>query len=194
MDNTVFKIKPGYQSRPANNVGFYSPDAERAQYNVYQYAARIARAAKVESVMDWGCGTGGKLIKLLGQYKTIGVDVPECIARVKERMPERKWVIPPVPVVADLVLCADVIEHLEDPRELLQQVKVGQWRHFVISTPERDLVRGKSHMGPPTNKWHAREWNRAEFTDFLRQELGVEPKTVVLGKWNLVAHLERIGG
>ena len=193
IDDPIYRIKPGYVSRPANNKGFFSPDAERAQLNVYRYAHKLARgmSPKIETVLDWGCGTGGKLVRVFGHLQTLGVDVPECIARVKKKRPDREWCSPPVSIVADLVLCVDVIEHLDDPRDLLKQIKEGDWRLLVISTPERDRVRGKRSMGPPTNRWHVREWNRSEFKAFLQQELGVQPRTVVLGRWNLVARVER---
>jgi hypothetical protein len=37
---------------------------------------------------------------------------------------------------------------------------------IIISTPERDIVRGKSNMQSP-NKDHVREWNEDEFRQYL---------------------------
>jgi hypothetical protein len=38
----------------------------------------------------------------------------------------------------------------------------------LVSTPERDLVRGVQDEGPPANPHHVREWNRTEFGSMLR--------------------------
>jgi hypothetical protein len=43
-----------------------------------------------------------------------------------------------------------------------------QRTQVVLSTPERDLRRGRDHMGPPDNSSHVREWNAAEFSAYLQ--------------------------
>ena len=37
--------------------------------------------------------------------------------------------------------------------------------YLIISTPERELLRGKNNLAP--GKYHVREWNKEEFTNFL---------------------------
>lgn len=190
MDNSQFKIKPGYRSRPACNANLTATD--RAQRNVYQFAQCIERNdANVKSVLDWGCGSGQKLVHFFGHLDTLGVDVDYRLPTLQARYLDRQWGIAPVPIDADLVFCADVIEHLEEPGEFLRDLKSGRWRHCIISTPERDRCRGKRDMGPPLNKWHTREWNETEFATFLTAELNIKPTTTVLGEYNLVAHLMR---
>lgn len=195
IDQRVFKIKRGYRSRRAKNKNLRTTD--HAQRKVYNWAANMCKRNKTgtRSVIDLGTGTGFKLIRYFGKCDTLGIDVEYRMQNLRGRYPERKWaaydVMNPVPVVADLVLCVDVIEHVQDPRRLLDSIMAGTWDHCVISTPERDIVRGKKDKGPPKNRWHVREWNEAEFAAFLHDHTGLKVRTHVLGRYNLVAHLVR---
>jgi SAM-dependent methyltransferase len=193
-------IRPGYRSRPARNDNLTTTDG--AQRCVYQHAAKIAAAdPQVKTVLDWGCGTGAKLVEMFGQYQTLGVDVDYRLPTLRARFPDRAWGVVPVAVDADLVLCVDVIEHLDDPAELLRSIAAGRWRHLVISTPERNRVarhkyrsrkaRHQERNGPPMNRWHAREWTADEFAALLRHELGATAEIVILRRWNTVAHVVR---
>jgi 2-polyprenyl-3-methyl-5-hydroxy-6-metoxy-1,4-benzoquinol methylase len=69
-----------------------------------------------------------------------------------------------------VIVAVDVIEHLAEPDHLLNYVK----RHateetlIIISTPDRDLVRGFDNFGPPWNVTHVREWNQKEFKQYFK--------------------------
>jgi SAM-dependent methyltransferase len=195
-----FCIRPGYKSRKARNDNLTTTDG--AQRCVYQHALKIAAAdPQVKTVLDWGCGSGAKLVEMFGRYQTLGVDVDYRLKTLQARFPDRAWGVVPVAVDADLVLCVDVIEHLDDPAELLRTIAAGRWRHLVISTPDRDRVarhkyrtrkaRRRQRNGPPMNRWHAREWTADEFAAFLRHELGATAEIVILRRWNMVAHVVR---
>lgn len=66
-------------------------------------------------------------------------------------------------------MCSDVIEHLSDPTGLL--TTLGECLKYapvaIVTTPERDLVRGMCDMGPPANPAHVREWNQVELLHLL---------------------------
>lgn len=194
-------LPSSYRSRPAHNANLTTTD--QAQLAVYQAAKRIADAdPSVRTVLDWGCGSGYKLVQLFGAYDTLGVDVDYRLPVLQARYPDRRWAVVPVPACADVILCVDVIEHVQDPAALLRHFAAGTWRHLVISTPERELVarhkyrrsrskRLRQLSGPPMNRWHTREWTAAEFARFIRRELGIKPEIQVLRRWNLVATCHR---
>jgi hypothetical protein len=193
-------LKPGYVSRRATNADLATTD--HAQRAVYEFARKIADADhRVQSVLDWGCGSGWKLVDLFGHLDTLGADVDYRLPTLLQRFPGRRWEVCPVPVDAGLVMCVDVIEHVDDPTELLRTFSAGRWRHLVISTPEREMVAQRkcktaSHQkqqrnGPPRNRWHAREWTSSEFAALVFRELSIRPKIQLLGRWNLVAHVHR---
>ena len=68
----------------------------------------------------------------------------------------------------DIIICADVIEHLMNPDRLLNIIKKLSTPETltILSTPERDNVRGR-HCTRPGNQYHVREWNRTEFRHYL---------------------------
>jgi hypothetical protein len=183
-----YEIRDGYRCRAENNRGISVPD--NAQRNVYQFAASIP---DVQSVIDWGTGSGAKLVELFADRQTIGVDVAEKVAAARARFPKHNWRVLPSEIDCDLLIVADVIEHLADPIELIKVIDAGRWRHCVISTPERDLARSVNDLGPPKNPRHVREWNTGEFVRFIRkQQLGKIESVRVLGEYNLVVHLLRL--
>ncbi len=44
---------------------------------------------------------------------------------------------------------------------------IADLQYLVISTPDRDILRGENDFGPPRNMTHMREWNGKEFKNFI---------------------------
>ena len=72
---------------------------------------------------------------------------------------------------ADLVICADVIEHLDDPTILLELLRAAAKPNspILISTPCRDRLLGPEALRP-SNPEHVREWTDEELSVWLRSE------------------------
>lgn len=188
-------LPAAYRSRPANNAGFEPPPA--GMEPVYKWIAKaVAWDRSIRTVLDWGCGSGAMLLKFFGHLDTLGVDVAWRLPALKSRWPNRRWTACDVPADADLVLCVDVIEHLDDPLDLLQRFAAGRWRHLVITTPDRALVarykgrtrarRKQQLLGPPLNVRHTREWTASEFAQLLTREIR-PPQIVTIGRFNVIA-------
>ena len=125
MKNAELCLPPGYKIRPANNDGFQPPDA--AMEPVYRWIVRrFAGDASIRSVLDWGCGSGAMLVKHFGDRRTVGVDVDWRLPSLRKRWPGREWQGLGVKADADLVMCVDVIEHVDDPVAMLQTFAVGR--------------------------------------------------------------------
>jgi SAM-dependent methyltransferase len=170
-------LKEGYRERPAPE---YFVDFERkieGQPHVYPIAADLARRLGCRKIIDIGCGYSRKLVVLHPEFEIVGLDFGPNIDHCREHYPFGTWIswdiehepLPELDAAGSVVVCADVIEHLVDPqillvhlRTLLEQAATG-----LLSTPERDLIHGEDHYGPPPNRCHAREWNMAEFEAFL---------------------------
>ncbi|HEX8456860.1 MAG TPA: glycosyltransferase family 2 protein [Pyrinomonadaceae bacterium] len=117
------------------------------------------------------------------RFEVIGVDFGDNLRGCRERYPFGRWIewdleqdglleLEPETVASAIVICSDVIEHLVDPTNLLANLRalVARAPAAILTTPERDLVRGASHTGPPQNPSHVREWNLAELKALLRAE------------------------
>lgn len=144
------------------------------QLEVYLLALKILKQnPKWKSVIDIGCGSGYKLIKYFGDYETVGVDLPVAMKSLYKRYPDRDWREPSPCLFAscspDILICSDAIEHIEEPDQfLLELLHLSTVKKFIISTPDRVLVRGPKDMGPPANPAHYREWTMAEFKQYLQ--------------------------
>ena len=181
-------LPAGYQENPPNTAdvdgaGYWDDpvetrvrNARRYQDRVYRYAARLARQRSPRLVVDIGCGTGANLVHRVGTVTkaTLGVDQPSAIALAERSYPDRRWLAADLrseavwaelgAFPADLVICADVIEHVDDPRELLRRLHAlaGPDGAVVLSTPDRARVEDAPALGPPRNVRHVREWTEPE--------------------------------
>jgi len=147
------------------------------QLEVYKYARELCDLYGFSSVCDIGCGSAYKLMTFFSDMSVTGVDVPETCEWLRRKYPQVPWIaadfhtVPNFPV--DLVIAADVIEHLPDPNELLMYIKRISPKMIVLSTPERNLLCRGTHNGPPSNPAHIREWNFTEFQAYLEDHFEV---------------------
>jgi hypothetical protein len=179
--NNNYFIKPGYICRST-----YVPDnhahngIDPAQEEVYQEAYAIARECGAQTIGDIGCGSAYKLLKYFSSYKTIGFEVDPNFAYLKSYYPERTWIYGNFNSTLDLpffdvIICADVVEHLVNPDDLLNWIQRLNFKYLVISTPDRDklplyqIPPEQSQSGPPVNPYHIREWSFAEFEEYVSQ-------------------------
>lgn len=151
----------------------------RYQDPVYRWAARLVTAGR-SRVLDVGCGSGDKLVRRVGDRadEWLGVDQESGIAAARQRWGAHpangRWLAADLSLDdtwqdlcsfgADLVICADVIEHLDDPVELLQRLRgaVRPGGRVLLSTPDRSRLEGRDPIGPPLNPRHVREWAAPE--------------------------------
>ena len=173
-------IKPGYQSNP--DPTFYDDSLEDSllyQVQVYQHAAALVQEQRHQSVLDIGCGLGTKLVRYVGPHcgDITGVDTWQSIKQCQRLHQMGTWLVGDLEDpdfgldrTFDLIISADVIEHLMHPDHLLTLAQrcSHERSQIVLSTPERDLRRGVQDMGPPANPAHVREWNSAEFSAYLK--------------------------
>jgi predicted TPR repeat methyltransferase len=153
----------------------------RHQYGVYTAARRIAQDIGARVVVDIGCGPATKLVRLFDEgFELYGIDQPPAIELCRsmgipgrylsEDLENPTTAIKEFVEAADLVICADVIEHLGDPTALLRYVQglVNDDSRVVFSTPDRDALAGPQSTRP-SNSAHVREWSFTEFRSYLEQ-------------------------
>jgi 2-polyprenyl-3-methyl-5-hydroxy-6-metoxy-1,4-benzoquinol methylase len=172
-----YGIKQGYRHRLDNAFYDDTPNKDEFQRQVYETAAALAKEIGASQVADVGCGSGFKLIKNFPDTPTIGFDLEPTVSFLRGSYPERRWEIcnfndnvKPV----DLVICSDVIEHIPDPDSLMNFLAKMVRKRLVLSTPERRMVYGWSHSGPPANPAHCREWTTKELRSYASRWFVVE--------------------
>lgn len=182
-------LPAGYQSRSTavtrdheGSEAYWSPqriaDSARYQHHVYAWAARLIRANRLTSVLDVGCGTAIKLRNLIAPVCSDieCVDQESAIALARSLGPPgARYTVadlerPPAAHRSfDLIICADVIEHLLNPDQLLEFLRGCAHREtfVLLSTPDRDRRRGRDCRAS-TKPEHVREWAASEFLRYLR--------------------------
>lgn len=151
------------------------------QAGVYDLAQALLPNGPDVCLIDVGCGPGVKLSRIARKRpatRIVGIDRTSAVTYCRAQHTFGEWVAADLndpasvgDVRGDVVVCADVIEHLEHPDRLLQflrQVTKPQGR-IVISTPERELMHGPDcHTSP--NPEHVREWTQSEFVAFVSSQ------------------------
>ena len=140
-----------------------------------EHLARYWLAADLASgldVLDAGCGVGygAEMIARAGASRVVGIDLaPEAIAAASERAGEvaafQVGDVRDLPFDEgsfDLVVCFEVLEHLEDPEPAITALK-GVLREdglLIVSSPNRGVY-------PPGNPHHLHEFTLEELRDAL---------------------------
>jgi hypothetical protein len=150
------------------------------QPEVYAHAATIAAALGATQLIDFGCGTAGKLVRFAKRFEIIGIDYGPNIEWCRQSYDFGTWIEhdfdAPAAVAVDfarsIVICSDVIEHVRHPDVLAGKLRAALDQGalaVLISSPEREVTHGLWHDGPPPNVAHVREWTIRELATFLRR-------------------------
>ncbi|MBI9061920.1 MAG: methyltransferase domain-containing protein [Marinilabiliaceae bacterium] len=181
--SSQYCIKKGYKHRTSYRYYDNTPCSDEWQNEIYIEACRFAKENNLNKVIDIGCGSAFKLLKHFSDFETIGVDVPETYNFLQKKYPQEKWLstadIEASELTGDLIICSDVIEHVEDPNKIIEQIKqIKNIKFIFISTPERNILNGCYHYGPPRNPHHLREWSGWEFRNFISQHFNILSHTI----------------
>jgi len=150
------------------------------QDKVYELFRKVINECEINepTISDIGAGSGYKLEKWLPEFtgnRLIGYDLEPTVNILKKKYPNKNWLVSDFesnPKKVDLVICADVIEHVMNPDKLMQYILKMNPEHLVISTPDRNLLvqlLQRDNNGPPKNPYHVREWAFDEFSIYISQ-------------------------
>jgi len=164
-------IHDGYRHRSEAIYFADTQNTDQWQKEVYRFAREVFDQKHLTAVCDVGCGSAYKLITYFRGANVVGLDVAKTCEWLKTKYPRQTWMeldFKTTPQLsADLVIAADVIEHVLDPNELLSYIASLNPKYVVLSTPDRNLLRSGTHSGPPHNPAHIREWSFSQFEAYI---------------------------
>jgi len=148
----------------------YFPDSIVREHEArYRWAARYVAG---KSVLDVGCGTGYgcSLLSHCGAKRVIGVDISFPALEYAKRCQIQGLVganvirLPFGSSTFDVVTCFEVIEHIADQSELLEEMKrvLRTGGVVVLSTPNRNRTSGN-------NPYHVKELLLSELLALTRK-------------------------
>ena len=159
---------------------------DQFQKEVYVFCKDFMKNNNLQTVVDIGCGSGYKLVTILNEFNTIGVETEPCYSFLKSKYPHLKWLLSGEKersfrlhdelYNSDVIICSDVIEHIVDPNILVEYLLSLKAKYYIISTPCREVLcnnpkfsndYGSSFHGPPINPAHVREWTMPEFKQYM---------------------------
>ena len=201
-------IREDYKTN-LDKEGWISPyfdtdfNADNFQVESYRYLANKVKTYNSNSLLDIGCGFATKLVKFVYPHcrDITGIDTRGTIDVCNKRYNIGTWFADDIENPSlklhrtyDVVSAIDVIEHLNDPDKLFDYIErfchPNTW--IIISTPDRDVIRSKSELGPPENRSHIREWNIYEFTMYVKgrfeiiEIVSTENSTLSKAKGNII--------
>jgi len=179
-DKSSYCIVQGYVERQ-NNSHFVDTFTDEWQDEVYAHAYNLASVGNFTKIVDVGCGSGYKLMKYFrwSGNGTIGLELEPTLSFLRKNYQSFQWyavnetISIHTRVDVDLLMSADVIEHVVDPNTFMNFILSFNAKLYVLSSPERVSCRGASSLGPPENVHHVREWSRSEFVSYVGQFLRV---------------------
>lgn len=143
-----------------------------------------------ESVLDVGAGEGFTL-EMLRKNKIAkeleGIEyMDEAIQLGKKLHPKvkiKKGDIYKLPYKAntfDLVICTEVLEHLDEPQKALEELKRVAKKYLIISVPNEPLftvqriLRGKNVLKLGAHPEHIQHWTPNKFEKFVAALLKID--------------------
>ncbi len=163
--------------------------------NFYNSLIKVVTPLHVKNVLDVGCGEGFSLNKLnennIGE-KLEGIDYSkEAISIGKKLFPNLSlkqgniYDLPYKDNTFDLVLCTEVLEHLENPKKGLQEIVRVSKKYILVSVPNEpffmmsNFLRGKNVIRFGNDPEHIQHWTILSFLRLMRKH-GVRIKMVRL--------------
>jgi ubiquinone/menaquinone biosynthesis C-methylase UbiE len=158
--------------------------------NFFRNLTNLTAAKKVESILDVGCGEGFTLNRL--KEKGIGKKL-EGIEYLKAAIELGHKTYPDINIKQgniynlpykdnsfDLVLCTEVLEHLDKPEDGLRELVRVSKKYLVISVPNEpffmlaQLVRGKNWSRFGNDIEHINHWTMLGFPKFVKKNAKIK--------------------
>lgn len=162
----------------------------------------LVKLTQARHVLDVGCGEG-YLLKFLNDqindWCLEGLDISEeLISKAKQKAPSLNLNVQDIYNCGysdgsfDLVLCTEMLEHLEYPKKALSEIRRLTNRWAILSVPNEplfaisNLLAGRDILRLGNNKGHCNRWSAKSFVGLVSRHFRIScvykpfPWTIVL--------------
>jgi len=153
--------------------------------NFYSSLISLVKSLRPDSILDAGCGEGFTMEKLSksGVGKKIeGIEyAKEAISFGKKLFPNLTfkegsvYELPYQDSSFDLVVCTEVLEHLDEPTKALKEMLRVSKKYLIISVPNEpffmlsNFLRGKNLLRFGNDEGHINHWHILSLKNYLNQ-------------------------
>jgi len=148
--------------------------------NFFETLFSLIKNLKIETVLDVGCGEGFTLNKLKENKigKTYeGIDYSkEAIALGRKAYPDLHifegniYDLKYKDNSFDLVICSEVVEHLENPQKALKELLRVSKKYVLLSVPNEPWFWLSNYTQWGIDIGHINKWSRNQFLKFIKLE------------------------
>lgn len=178
-------------SYKSSNLDKYMSSNPLKRYFINRFLndlVNIVRGCQVETVLDIGCGEGVvvRCLTLNYDFHINACDVDEkAVSFAKAINPDMTFFVADInslPIEGkryDLVICSEVLEHLQTPQIALKEIKRLSKGLCLISVPYEpyfsmmNFLSGKNLKAFGNDPDHIQRWTRRELEEVLARELEV---------------------
>lgn len=170
--------------------------------NFYNSLVSLAKPLNPISILDAGCGEGFSLAKLsekgIGK-NLLGIDGSESALKLGRKLfPSLTltygniYSLPYKDNSFDLVVCTEVLEHLEKAEKAFSEVLRATKKYAIFSVPHEpffmlsNLLRGKDILRFGNNIEHINHWNVFTFKKFIKSNRAQIIKTKLPFPWIMI--------
>lgn len=170
--------------------------------NFYKNLVSLAKPIKPATILDAGCGEGFTIIKLIQAgigEKIEGVENSKIAISLSKKVNPQLAIkygsiysLPYKDSSFDLVICTEVLEHLDDPQKGLKELIRVSNKNLLLTVPNEPwftyqrILRGKNipHLG--AHPEHVNHWTTGGFKKFLQKgDLKIK-KTRLPFAWTMI--------
>jgi 2-polyprenyl-3-methyl-5-hydroxy-6-metoxy-1,4-benzoquinol methylase len=198
-------VKAKYSRR--GNLQKYQNRNPLQRFLIWHFHRRVeemVEGVQPNRILDVGCGEGFTIDRLLrsnGRLPIQGVDYDwPALSEAKRKHPELLFQmgdiasIPHTTGSFDLVLCLQVLEHVNRPIEALEELRRVSSQHCLISVPNEpffmisNFLRGKNVRAWGNDPEHLHHWTPPQFLGLVGEWFTVErvaypfPWVIALGR------------
>lgn len=169
--------------------------------NFYKVLLEEIKRLKPDTILDAGCGEGITFKKLQDRgigKKLVGFDsLDRAIIIGKKLYPKLHleqgdiYKIKSPDSAYDVVICSEVLEHLERPEDALKELVRVSKRYIVLSVPNEPMfMLGNFLRGKNLKRWgndieHINHWSNRSFAKFVGKHAKVKSNITPL-PWSLI--------
>lgn len=168
-----------------DKYGSRNPLYRRVMERYFRRLEELLRRTQARRLLEVGCGEGfvsGWLSRRALGKQVFGADLSApMLGEASREHPAVRFVAAnayslPFPDGSfDLVLCLEILEHLEQPQDALREARRVSNQLLIASVPNEpiwrllNVARGAYWIRLGNTPGHVQHWNRRGFTDLLRR-------------------------